>query len=117
MHQADTAIFSVGLVIRGRSFYRVDGIEFCRWNQKQHRSLAGGRRRDRAEVRHRLHWTEHGVASLRMDVNETAQALIGVAAPEHRDMLQAAWRELQSNRPEQGDERWNIFITRALVRA
>ena len=39
--------------------------------------------------------TEHGVASLRdKDVNETAQALINVAAPEHRDTLEAAWHEL-----------------------
>ena len=36
--------------------------------------------------------TEHGVASLRgLSVEGRAQALIGIAAPEHRDALAAAW--------------------------
>ena len=87
----------MGLVYPGRSFYRVDGIEFCRWNQSNivptlpAGGVVTGLRSDTDYI-----VTEHGVASLRnKDVNETAQALIGVAAPEHRDMLQAAWRELQ----------------------
>jgi acyl-CoA hydrolase len=40
--------------------------------------------------------TEHGVAELRgRTLDARAQALIGVAAPEHRDSLAAAWNEIQ----------------------
>jgi acyl-CoA hydrolase len=37
--------------------------------------------------------TEHGVADLRFkDHGERARALIAVAAPDHRDALEQAWR-------------------------
>ena len=40
--------------------------------------------------------TEHGVAELRdKDVEETAEALIAIAAPSHRDSLREAWRALK----------------------
>jgi acyl-CoA hydrolase len=40
--------------------------------------------------------TEHGVADLRgLDLNGRAQALIAVAAPEHRDGLAGAWDEMR----------------------
>ena len=40
--------------------------------------------------------TEHGVARLRgRSVEERAEALIAIAAPEHRGMLQDAWRDLK----------------------
>ncbi len=40
--------------------------------------------------------TEHGAAALRhLGVQERAQALIAVAAPEHRDALQQAWHTLR----------------------
>ena len=39
--------------------------------------------------------SEHGVADLRhLDVHARAQALIAIAAPEHRDALQRSWQEL-----------------------
>ena len=42
--------------------------------------------------------TEHNVARLRhLGVDARAQALIAVAAPEHRDSLQAAWHKLKKN--------------------
>lgn len=40
--------------------------------------------------------TEHGVAELRgLSLDARAEALIGLAAPEHRDTLQAAWSALR----------------------
>lgn len=40
--------------------------------------------------------TEHGAADLRdLDIEARAQALIGVAAPEHRDGLADAWAEMR----------------------
>ena len=40
--------------------------------------------------------TEHGVAELRgKTVGERAEALIAIAAPEHRGALQDAWREIR----------------------
>lgn len=42
--------------------------------------------------------TEHGSADMRgLDVEARAQALIGLAAPAHRDWLGAAWREMRSS--------------------
>lgn len=41
--------------------------------------------------------TEHGVARLRgLDLAQRAHALIGIAAPEHRDALERAWHSLQA---------------------
>ena len=41
--------------------------------------------------------TEHGVAELRgLSLDGRAQALIGIAAPEHRDGLEAAWRAMRT---------------------
>jgi acyl-CoA hydrolase len=40
--------------------------------------------------------TEHGVAELRdLSLDARAEALIGIAAPEHRDSLHRAWSELR----------------------
>ncbi len=40
--------------------------------------------------------TEHGVAELRgLSLNERAQAMIGIAAPEHRAHLSSAWDQIQ----------------------
>lgn len=40
--------------------------------------------------------TEHGVAELRgLSLDARAEALIAIAAPEHRDPLQAAWAAMQ----------------------
>lgn len=40
--------------------------------------------------------TEHGVADLReMDIDARAQALIAIAAPDHRNALSAAWRDIR----------------------
>jgi acyl-CoA hydrolase len=40
--------------------------------------------------------TEHGVAKLRgLSLDARAQALIGIAAPEHRDGLATQWRDMQ----------------------
>jgi acyl-CoA hydrolase len=42
--------------------------------------------------------TEHGVAELRgLSLDARAEALIAIAAPEHRDTLQAAWSALRRN--------------------
>ena len=42
--------------------------------------------------------TEHGVAELRgLSLNARAQALIGIAAPEHRSMLSSAWDNIRRN--------------------
>ena len=41
--------------------------------------------------------TEHGTASVRhLDIDARAQALIGIAAPDHRDMLAAEWARLRA---------------------
>ena len=40
--------------------------------------------------------TEHGVAELRgLDIDARAEALIGVAAPEHREALETAWSRMR----------------------
>ena len=40
--------------------------------------------------------TEHGVADLRgLDIDARAEALIGVAAPEHREALETAWSRMR----------------------
>jgi acyl-CoA hydrolase len=42
--------------------------------------------------------TEHGVAELRhLSLDARAEALIGIAAPEHRAALQDAWRALRKS--------------------
>lgn len=42
--------------------------------------------------------TEYGIAWLRhRSVEERARALIGIAAPQHRDELEAAWKQLQKH--------------------
>lgn len=42
--------------------------------------------------------TEHGCASLRqLGVDSRAQALIAIAAPEHRETLQAAWHNIRTS--------------------
>ncbi len=43
--------------------------------------------------------TEHGVAQLRdLDCDARAQALIAIAAPEHRDALANAWDTMRAQR-------------------
>jgi acyl-CoA hydrolase len=40
--------------------------------------------------------TEHGVAELRgLSLDARAQAMIAIAAPEHRDSLDRAWSEIR----------------------
>jgi acyl-CoA hydrolase len=41
--------------------------------------------------------TEHGIASIRhLDIDARAQALIGIADPDHRDALATEWARMRS---------------------